>query len=87
MVARLGGRSETPAELPAQCGSGSTVEGGRAGKGGSKPGAGGWGPHHPGKHRDWPEGTVMGWCPNCGAGAGRGRGTGSKERQAQAAKK
>jgi hypothetical protein len=47
------------------------AEGGRAGKGGSKPGSGKF--NGPGEHKDWPEGTVMGWCRGCGIKGGKGK--------------
>ncbi len=41
------------------------AKGGHAGKGGSKPGCGF---NVAGERKtEWPEGTVMAWCPKCGA--------------------
>jgi hypothetical protein len=81
----FGSGKETAAQLAAQFGSGKETaaqldslaagrsRGGANGstRGGSKPGSGPT--NGPGKRKDWPPGTVMAWCPNCGAAGGKGK--------------
>ncbi len=71
---QFGSGKETAAQLETHFGSGketaAQVKGGRAGLGVSKPGCGGVAT---GERKKWPEGTVKGWCGNCGAEGGKGK--------------
>ncbi len=69
----FGSGKETAAQLAAQFGGMAgkqTASKGRA-KGSSSTGGGPI--NGPGKRKDWTEGTVMAWCPNCGAAGGKGK--------------
>ncbi len=79
---RFGSGEETAAQLATHFGGGKETaaqlaggaKGGRAGKGGSKPGSGKPGGQWESGERktEWPEGTVMACCPKCGATGKKG---------------
>jgi hypothetical protein len=67
LASHFGSGEETAAQLAAR------AKGGRNGKGVSKPGSGNPGGRGSRKRNTkWPPGTVMAWCPNCGAAGGKG---------------
>ncbi len=81
-MAQFGSGEETAAQLATHFGSGEetaaqlagrslgAVKGRHASKGRSKPSGA---PGQPkGERKKWPPGTVMGWCPNCGAEGKKG---------------
>jgi hypothetical protein len=73
LAAQFGSGEETAAQLAARFGA---PKGGRAGKGSSKQRA----DQRAGQAEKKPEGTVMGWCPNCRAEGGEGKKIVSKKR-------
>ncbi len=71
LTAGFGGGKETTAQLDGRSSGG--AKGGRAGKGGSKPGSGVAGGLESGERKtQWPEGTLMARCPKCGATGKKG---------------
>jgi hypothetical protein len=73
LAAQFGSGKETAAQLAAQFGGVAGKQTASKGRVDGSSSTGSGPTNGPGKRKDWSEGTVMAWCPNCGAAGGKGK--------------